>query len=332
MPAQITTPINATATTEGLSPVIINAGRWVTLVDGRTEAIDQLSLEELELLQQEQEPAFALAIQKTTKDTAERAATICRAYATICSILDEISKRNSVAGDFSMGMDARYADLVLRVLESQRCLGITGGLFELGCSAGSLLAQACQSGYRVGGLEVVPELLEQTRQRIFAEYHSNLFLGDFRSVDLTTQFNSYSVAYWNDVFEHIPVDEIVDYLAKLYAILKPGGVLITITPNWHMRPSDVTKVFLPPRNEAQGFHLKEYTLREVTSLLREVGFKHVQIPSFISRQKIYTLPFLSLTRLKCLCEPALEWLPFPVAVQFCRRFGLNCTIATKPMK
>jgi 2-polyprenyl-3-methyl-5-hydroxy-6-metoxy-1,4-benzoquinol methylase len=317
----------------GLRPaVVVNTGRLVTLINGLTVAIDKLSLEELETLQYEQEPAFARAIERTAKNSAERAQTIQQAYATICAILDEISNRRAVKGVFSMGMDARYADLVMNTLEFQNRQGISGGLFELGCSAGSLLAQACQAGYRVGGLEVVPELLDRARLQISAQNHPNLFLGDFRCVDLTQQLASYSVAYWNDVFEHIPTDEIEEYLVKLFSVLKPGGKLITITPNWHMRPSDVTSALLPPRSEAHGFHLKEYTLREVTSLLRTAGFEHVQTPSFISRNKIHTQPRLSLTRLKCLVEPVLEWLPFRVAVQCCRRLGLSCTIATKPMK
>jgi 2-polyprenyl-3-methyl-5-hydroxy-6-metoxy-1,4-benzoquinol methylase len=324
-----TNPILATSSQPA---VIVNSDRSVTLVDGRSVAIDGLSQPALKALQQEQEPAFAQAIQRTAKDSPERAETIRIAYATVCSILDEMAKRQARNEVFSMGMDARYAELVMRLLESQTRKGIQGGLFELGCSAGGLLAKASQSGFRVGGLEVVPELLDQTRQRISNEYHSNLFLGDFRCVDLTHQLESYSVAYWNDVFEHIPTDEIVDYLARLFSILKPGGVLITITPNWHMRPSDVTAAFLPPRNEAQGFHLKEYTLREVTSLLSQVGFEQIQTPSFISRNKIHTQSCLSLTKLKCLFEPTLELMPFSVAVQFCRRLGLSCTIATKPTK
>jgi hypothetical protein len=99
-----------------------------------------------------------------------------------------------------------------------------------------------------------------------------------------------------------------------------------------MRPSDVTRMFLPPRSEAQGFHLKEYTLGEVDRLLKAVGFEHIQTPSFIGPNRIHTTRWLSLTKLKCLIEPALELLPFTVAVQCCRRLGFSCTIATKPMK
>lgn len=315
------------------SPTIIPAkssGRLVTLVHGQSVNIENLDLKELIDLQCEQEPLFARAIAASPKDSLGRAEVIRTAYATICSILDEQSKRNQSLGVFSMGMDTRYADLVMRVLKEQERKGIEGGLFELGCSAGALLGLADRAGYRVGGLEVVPELLERTRQQISPQNHRNLYLGDFRQVDFSAAFGSYSVAYWNDVFEHIPTDEIEEYLLGLYSLLKPGGVLITITPNWHMRPSDVTMNFRPPRSEAEGFHLKEYTLREVHGLLRRVGFANVAVPCWISRKKIHLNPLLNLTRTKCLLEPLLERLPYKVAVQMCRRFGLSCTIAVKP--
>lgn len=307
------------------------AGRRVTLADGTTMDLAGMNLQQLDLLQCQQEPLFAKAIANSSKDSLQRQQIIQTAYATVCAILDEQSQHQQKDGVFSMGMDPRYAELVLQVLQQQSERGVDGGLFELGCSAGALLGQADRAGYRVGGLEVVPELLHRAKQQLKVENHSNLFLGDFRKLDMNSIGQSYSVAYWNDVFEHIPTDEIREYLQGLYSILKPGGKLITITPNWHMRPSDVTMKFRPPRSEAEGFHLKEYTLREVTQLLKQVGFDHVTTPCWISRQRIYVNQWFHLTSAKCFLEGCLEWLPYNLAVQVCRRFGFNCTIASKPV-
>src|SRR5690606_33540830 len=127
------------------------------------------------------------------------------------------------------------------------------------------------------------------------QHHCRLLHGDFRKIDLSDHVGQYSVVYWNDVFEHIPTDEIEDYLAVIRRLLKPGGKLVTITPNWHMRPSDVTVLFAPPRTQAIGFHLKEYTLGEVVGMLEAAGFRSVQVPSLISRQRIYFSPAASLT-------------------------------------
>jgi hypothetical protein len=136
------------------------------------------------------------------------------------------------------------------------------------------------------------------------------------------------VVYWNDVFEHIAPDEIGDYLRRIHAMLVPGGELITVTPNWHMRPSDVTAVVCGPRAEAAGLHLKEYTLREATALLREAGFRRVAVPLAVTKRRIL-LCGSGLAGLKRLVENGLEWLPYRLARLLCRGLGLSTTIAVK---
>ena len=115
--------------------------------------------------------------------------------------------------------------------------------------------------------------MDEARERLPKQHHSNLILGDFlKSNEVENLEGRCRLIYWNDVFEHIAVDEIEDYLDRIYRMLAPGGELISITPNWHMRPSDVTADYKPPRTTAIGFHLKEYTLREISGLLKNAGF------------------------------------------------------------
>ena len=301
----------------------------VVLNDGDQIDLTRLTVEELNQLQCREEPAFAQKIGLTPKGSTIRTAVIRQAYETICATLDELSRRKVVGQTLSMGMDRRYTQFVLEQLASQSKMGIDGGVFELGFGSGIFLQAASQVGHRIGGLEVASQLFDDAKTRLPASYHGNLWLGDFCSIDFDDQYESYSLAYWNDVFEHIPVDEISDYLTKLYRLLKPGGKLITITPNWHMRPSDVTSTFLPSRTEAVGFHLKEYKLREVRQLLLESGFETVHTPQYISSTRYYFSNAFDLTFFKASLEPMLEFLPFKLAVQMCRRFGLSCTVATK---
>ena len=160
-------------------------------------------------------------------------------------------------------------------------------------------------------------------------YQEQLYLGDF------LKFNAlggkpWSLVYWNDVFEHIPPDEISDWLARIHGMLAPGGQLVTVTPNWHIRPSNVTSAIRPPRSEAAGLHLKEYSLREVTRLLREAGFESMDTPLGVTPRRIVLCGSGQLA-LKCLFEPALEWLPFRLAKLICRGCGLSVTIATKKL-
>lgn len=304
-------------------------GLWISLVDGSSQDISTLDLEELTKLQCEQEPAWAIEIMRHPKDSTERAHAITTAYSSICAILAEMSQRNE-AEEFAMGMDARYTKLILSILAKQKSKTQRPGLFEIGFGSGLLLKDIADKGYRIGGLEVVPDLVNAAKQIIPTESHTNLLCGDFRKVDLSAHVGQYSVVYWNDVFEHIPPDEIHDYLVLAKELLIPGGKLVTITPNWHMRPSDVTNNFLPPRSEPVGFHLKEYTANEIADAVRSAGFTSVSVPDFISPNKMYSPIIPGFTKMKLMLEPLLEWLPYRLAVQACRRFGLNCTIATKP--
>jgi len=298
------------------------------LIDGQRVFFSDYSDDELAKLQYDQEVAFAEAIAAAPKNSTQRMTTTRHAYQTVCKILDEIAARSGNDSLLSMGMDARYIRLTLEILSSQRKLGIGDGIFEVGFGSGLLLRAASEAGHRVAGLEVAPQLLQSALQILPTTSHDGLMLGDFPSVDLSNHLGRYSLVYWNDVFEHIPVDEISDYLTRIRSLLAPGGKLLTITPNWHMRPSDVTCKLMPPRSEASGFHLKEYTLGEVRQMLLDAGFSRVQTPTYISRKRIWLSPLGDCTFVKTVAEPLLEWLPYKAAVQCCRRFGFNCSVAT----
>jgi SAM-dependent methyltransferase len=337
---QPTPPPSPLPETVGPGRLPVAAPRWVELHDGSLVNLTGWSAEALLRLQVEQEPLFAKAILATAKGSLERPEITAKAYATVCTILEELGEAKSSpvqwkqlnrpnATVFSMGMDPRYSDFVLRLLDQQNRLGLSGRFFEVGFSAGSLLKRVAEAGYDVAGLEVVESLREQACRHLPVSQQSQLYVGDFLKTDFCELSGNCSLVYWNDVFEHVHPDEIKDYLNVIFQLLAPGGLLVTITPNWHMRPSDVTIDFCPPRSEPIGFHLKEYTLREQHQLLSEAGFCDIATPSFISMKKFYFAPQMHLTPLKLWLEPFLERLPYRAAVQFCRRFGLSCTIARK---
>jgi hypothetical protein len=190
-----------------------------------------------------------------------------------------------------------------------------------------LLKQVSQWGFPVAGIEVSKGLRDDACRLLGPQYAPYLRLGDI----LDYQFGAderYSLIYWNDVLEHIPPDEVLECLEKTHELLVPGGQLVTITPNWHSRPHDVTCLMCTPRTEAKGLHLKEYTQREVSSLLRQAGFRTVATPLCVLPSRI-VLAARGLGCLKRFLEPCLERLPFRLAKLLCRGFALNCTIAAK---
>jgi hypothetical protein len=299
----------------------------VTLADGRVMSLAGMSCEELQMLQWEQEQICARTIMNCPKGSAERDTAIRQAYDLICTIL---SAQSADAGQpLVMGLDPRYVRLVLNLLHQQRESGLSHpGLFEIGYGCGALLAEVNRHGYPSGGIEVSEIMRAQAIDVLGKRHTGSLLLGDLRSIGLDSLAFRPTLFYWNDVLEHIPPDEIGDYLRHIYQLLAPGGALVTITPNWILRPSDVTGDFCPPRTPARGLHLKEYRLAEVTRLLRQAGFRSVATPLFATHQRLVVCGGGGRVLKQCV-EPWLDRLPVRAARLLCRGLAMSITVARK---
>ena len=187
-----------------------------------------------------------------------------------------------------MGFDQKYVRLVLRLLERQVARGEgRPRLFEIGYGSGVLLKEVRDFGYDVGGIEVSAAMRERAvRAAGRAVRRADCWWATSGSSRPTDLPGPPTLVYWNDVLEHVPVDEAAEYLAHIHELLAPRGQLVTITPNWLMRPSDVTGDFCPPRTEARGLHLKEYRLAEVMRLLKRAGFRRVATPLATTSQRV----------------------------------------------
>jgi SAM-dependent methyltransferase len=309
----------------------------VMLANGQSTSLAGLTAAELHRLQWEQEQKFARAIVAFPARSKQRALVTGQAYDTISTILVqralEEAREHGEAVDpdkpLVMGFDQKYVRLALDLLERQVARGEgRPRLFEIGYGSGVLLKGVRDLGYEVGGIEVSAAMHERAARLMGDRYAKHLLVGDFREVAGEDLPGPPSLIYWNDVLEHLPVDEVAEYLAHIYKLLAPRGQLVTITPNWTMRPSDVTGDFCPPRTEARGLHLKEYRLREVVRLLKRAGFRRVAMPLGTTRQRVWLLGGGG-RRVKQLVEPALDRLPLGVARLLCRGFSYSCTIATK---
>jgi SAM-dependent methyltransferase len=298
----------------------------VQLASGEWQLLDELSKPQLQQLQWQQEIQFAAAIQSLPKGSTDRARITGRAYDTVCAIL---AAQQEGEGPLIMGLDSRYVKLVSELLNEQAQRGVREPqLFEVGYGSGALLKDVRDRGFAVGGVEISSTMRDASLGVLGKGCADRLLLGDLRTIEVDHLHGQPSLIYWNDVFEHICPDEIDEYLAKIYELLIPGGALVTITPNWLLRPSDVTADFCPPRTTAQGLHLKEYLLAEVSRLLLDAGFRLVATPLLVTRSRIVRLGS-GLRGAKQLAEPMLDRLPVGLARLLCRGLGMSCTIATK---
>lgn len=301
-------------------------GVCVTLSDGTTRDLAGLSRQDLIALQWDQERTFAARILAAPKGSAVRAEVTRHAYDTVTRIFAAVA---STSGQpLRMGLHPRHERLVVEVLRRQQRRGMRPRFLEIGYASGVLLQSVDRAGFPVAGIEVSAEMRRQAVELLGSRLTPHLHLGDFLHYEFPQSDGPFTLVYWNDVFEHIAPDEILDYVRRIHALLSPGGQLITVTPNWHLRPSDITRSIRLVRSEAAGLHLKEYTLREVTALLRQAGFDHVATPLVVLSRRI-VLCGDGLAGVKRLAERGLEALPYGLTRLFCRGAGLSTTIATK---
>jgi SAM-dependent methyltransferase len=85
---------------------------------------------------------------------------------------------------------------------------------------------------------------------------------------------SATLAYSNQVLEHLHPDDALDQMRQIYTALSPGGRYVCVTPNRLTGPHDISKYF---DTSATGFHLREYTATELAHLMRSAGFESAQM-------------------------------------------------------
>ncbi len=139
---------------------------------------------------------------------------------------------------------------------------------ELGPGDCSLAFEVAKHVKQVNAVDVSDEITKSVAQ----PENFRLILSDGCSVPLPP--GSVDVAYSNQLMEHLHPDDAMEQLCNIFRALRPGGVYVCMTPNRLSGPHDISKYF---DDVAVGFHLKEYTVKELGQLLQEVGFKHIRV-------------------------------------------------------
>jgi SAM-dependent methyltransferase len=106
-------------------------------------------------------------------------------------------------------------------------------------------------------------------------------------ISISVARNSINIAYSNQVMEHLHPEDAHTQLRNIYDALVPGGGYICITPNRLSGPHDISRYF---DKVATGFHLKEYTITELATVLKSVGFSKVKL--FVSYHGYILSPLL----------------------------------------
>jgi SAM-dependent methyltransferase len=146
-------------------------------------------------------------------------------------------------------------------------LGPDVRFLEIGTGDGSLaryLATKCKS---VLAIDVTDAL------KPAANAPENFRFALTPGVTIDAEDGSIDLAFSNQVMEHLHPDDAAAQLREVHRVLRSGGLYICRTPHRMLGPSDISCYF---DDVATGFHLKEYTFRELADLMKSTGFRSVR--------------------------------------------------------
>jgi len=215
------------------------------------------------------------------------------------SIDDIKNYYTSSSEDRRLGIQQLEFEITRRLLD--RYLKPNSNVLELGAGGGRYTVELLDKGHRVTSVEMVPGLVEVSRQSIQAKglvASATLINGDARDFRDHTQ-ETFDVALAMGPFYHlVSAPERATLLKDMIAAVKPGGLVITIHltrvglmgymmtrfPAWGLEAPDqikhiMTAGHLPdhPRNgEFRGYFT---TLKEIQQLHEKHGLEIVRLHS-----------------------------------------------------
>lgn len=169
-------------------------------------------------------------------------------------------------------------------------IGHATRVLEFGCGPGHVTRALKERGCQVTGLEGDPVAAE-----LAAEHAEHVLVTDFDTDDYAAKLvdEEYDVALFGDVLEH--VREPLELLRSVRPLLRHGGYVVISVPN--VAHIDVRLALLRGKFEYKPWglldetHLRFFTLDSVQQLVREAGFRMVElrrvvVPAFNSEIEV----------------------------------------------
>jgi SAM-dependent methyltransferase len=135
---------------------------------------------------------------------------------------------------------------------------------EIGAGDCALSLHLAERVRQVYALDVSETISKESR----VPANFRLILSD--GVSVAVPPGSVTVAYSNQLMEHLHPEDAAEQLANIVKGIAPGGVYVCVTPSRLTGPHDISRYF---DDTATGFHLKEYTNTELRRIFLDAGFR-----------------------------------------------------------
>ncbi len=176
-------------------------------------------------------------------------------------------------------------------------LGLAAGdtLLEIGCGRAEFLAGFARAGLLVSGVDMCPSALDHAEGldiRLCALGREPLPFAD----------GTFDAVFSKSLLEHLPVPD--DYMLEALRVLKPGGLLVTMTPDWE----SCHQTFYDDLT-----HVKPYTVISLRRLYEIHGLKAATVEKFIQLPVVWRHPAL-----KHICRLIAPFVPVRTQLKFPR--------------
>ena len=149
-------------------------------------------------------------------------------------------------------------------------------LLELGCGRGDFLFEFQKFGFECKGLD-------RDESSAKNEYGLEVKLCDLTNDVFPYDDDFFDVVCHKSVLEHMYDPE--NLMKETMRVLKPGGKLIILTPDWHTQWKNFFEDFT---------HSRPYDVLALSDLLKVYGFNNLAIERFYQLPAVWKLPAIKL--------------------------------------
>jgi len=148
-------------------------------------------------------------------------------------------------------------------------------MLEPGCGRGEILKNFKELGLEVVGMDISPEATK-------FDNGLDVKLCDIENEALPFDDNTFDVIYSKSFIEHLYYPE--RYLEEAYRVLKPNGILLTLTPDWEVNYKKYFDDFT---------HRTPFTQTSLVNACKMYGFNNVNVYKFRQLPIVWKYPILN---------------------------------------
>ncbi len=201
------------------------------------------------------------------------------------NLYENYHSKNKIHKKVIVGDEYTYRNII-SILE--KYLPKKGRVLDIGSATGTMSFFLASKGLIVDGIELSTNAVKDANKN---KYLLNVKRVNFKNVTIENYENTkkYEVIICFEVLEHLKKDSIV--LSKIYSIMKNNAIFAISVPSLN---APLYKLGLLKRFDKNVGHLRRYTANNLKYLLKDCGFKIIEIKKCegIVRNIIFTNKYL----------------------------------------